>query len=63
MHEMETIVTDVHGVRLSVSLSVAWLNSAARAVCVCNAFAAAFAKLLWPLAHNLPKVQWLDLQK
>jgi len=35
MHEMQTVVTDVCGVSLSVSLSVVRLNSAAaRTVCV-----------------------------
>jgi len=52
MHEMQTIVNDVRGVclsvRLSVSLFVTPLNSAARAVCA-GSFGAAFAKSLWPL--------------
>jgi len=52
MQEMQTIVTDVRGVCLSVCpsvcLSVTWLNLVARAVCV-ESFSAAFAKLLWLL--------------
>jgi len=60
MHEMQTILTDVHGVCLSVSLSVtsalndpglASLSVATRAVyVVCTGlFDAAFTKCLWPL--------------
>jgi len=41
MHKMQTIVTDVRGVCLSVC-------HATRAVCA-GSFVAAFAKLLWPL--------------
>jgi len=44
MHEMQTVVTDVRGVCLSVTR----LNSAAHTVCA-GSFGAAFAKLLWPL--------------
>jgi len=50
MHEMLTILTDVHGVCLSVSLSVTWLQSAAAPCAMCaGSFGAAFAKCLWPL--------------
>jgi len=56
MHEMQTIVTDDHGVcqsvslsiGLSVCLSVTQLNSAVHAVCV-GSFGAVFAKSFWPL--------------
>jgi len=54
MHEMQTIVTDVRGVCLSVCLYVTRLNSVARAVCV-GSFDAAFAKLLWPLVGVWPR--------
>jgi len=42
MHEMQTIVTDVRGVCLSVC------PSGSSTACVC-CIRAAFAKLLWPL--------------
>jgi len=45
MHEMQTIVTDVHNFCLSVCPAV---NLVACAVCM-GSFSAAFAKLLWPL--------------
>jgi len=53
MHEMQTIVTDVCGVCLSVCLSRG-LNRRRRVRCtpraVCTgSFGAAFIKLLWPL--------------
>jgi len=48
MHEMQTIVTDVCGLSLSVCLSVTRLNSVVHAVCA-GSFDAASAKLLWPL--------------
>jgi len=54
MHEMLTVVTNVRGVCLSVSLSVTRLKSAmAHAVyAVCTgSFSAAFTKCLWPLAE------------
>jgi len=47
MHEMQTIVTDVRGVCLSVCLSRG--SSRRRVQCVRGSFGAAFAKLLWPL--------------
>jgi len=57
MHETQTIVIDVRGVCLSVSLSVCLtdtrLNSVARAVRA-GSFGAAFAKLLWPLVWFQP---------
>jgi len=44
---MQTIVTDVRG----VCLSVTQLNLAVRAVCAAS-FGAAFVKLLWPCYKN-----------
>jgi len=55
MHEMQTIVTDVCNVCLSVYLSVMQLNSAVHAVCA-GSLSAAFAKLLWPLVLPLSTV-------
>jgi len=54
MHVMQTILTDVRSVCLSVRLSVMWLTlapaHAVYAVCsVSSAFNLAFAKLLWQL--------------
>jgi len=46
MHEMQTIVTDVHGVCLSVCLVTA--AQLARLHCA-GSFGTAFAKLLWRL--------------
>jgi len=47
MHEMQTVVTDVRGVRLFISLSVMRLNRLG--FTVRRSFGAVFAKLLWPL--------------
>jgi len=49
MHEMLTIVTDVRGVCLSVSLSVTRLNSAAAHAVWAESFHSAFTELLYPL--------------
>jgi len=48
MHEMQTIVTDVHCVCPSVRQSVCHAAQLTRLQCT-GAFGAAFAKSLWPL--------------
>jgi len=45
MHEMQTIVTDDHGVCLSVTLSDTRLHCT-------GSFGAAYAKSLWPLVFS-----------
>jgi len=50
MHEMQTIVTDVRGVCLSVCLSVC--HAAQLSFTVRESIGAAFAKLLWPLVNQ-----------
>jgi len=70
MHEMQTIVTVVRGVCLSISLFVCHAAKlAARAVCE-GSFSAAFAKLLRPLVVTylnaelrtvIVKVQWYNV--
>jgi len=49
MHEMQTIVTDVRGVCLSVRPSICHGAKFGGECSVCGSFGAAFAKLLWPL--------------
>jgi len=50
MHEMQTIVVDMHGVCQSVRQSVTQLNAAACTVCA-GSFGAAVAKLPWPIVN------------